>query len=325
MNTFQRGQLQRLPIRLFLALMVVWSNTGAPSARQPGSGAQQSTEPANLRWVLIPGTEVPGLPWQAVFQMGCVPGDAQCERSEKPRHTVTLTHAYSLLATEVTVRQFRAFVTATGYRTQAERDGWSLSFDGSGYAREAGLSWMMPGLTQDDRHPVVHVTWDDAVAYCTWAGGRLPTEAEWEHGARGGRTGLRYVWGNVDLGLGTPKGANVADEQVRQQFPRWTVFTGYDDGYVWTAPVGSFVSNGFGLSDMAGNVWEWTADWFSEDAFGSSSAMDPRGPSSGQSRVVRGSSWGDEPAVARVSERGHFPPSHRGYFFGVRCARDVIR
>ena len=142
---------------------------------------------------------------------------------------------------------------------------------------------------------------------------------------RAGRTGLRYVWGNVDLGLGTLKGANVADEQVRRQFPRWTVFTGYDDGYVWTAPVGSFVPNGFGLSDMAGNVWEWTADWFADDAFTSSSTTDPRGPSSGQSRVVRGSSWGDEPAVARVSERGHFPPSHRGYFFGIRCARDVIR
>ena len=126
-------------------------------------------------------------------------------------------------------------------------------------------------------------------------------------------------------GWGRPKAANVADEQVRRQFPRWTIFTGYDDGFVWTAPVGSFVPNGFGLSDMAGNVWEWTADWFSEDAFSSPSTTDPRGPSSGQSRVVRGSSWGDEPAVARVSERGHFPPSHRGYFFGVRCARDVAR
>ena len=121
------------------------------------------------------------------------------------------------------------------------------------------------------------------------------------------RTGLRYVWGNVDLGPGTPKGANVADEQVRRQFPRWTIFTGYDDGFVWTAPVGSFVPNGFGLSDMAGNVWEWTADWFSEDAFSSPSATNPRGPSSGQSRVVRGSSWGDEPAVARASRTRPFP------------------
>jgi formylglycine-generating enzyme required for sulfatase activity len=288
-------------------------------------GTPQSAEPADLRWIQIPGTQAPEAPWRAVFQMGCVPGDADCERAEKPRHFVTLTHAYSLLATELTVRQFSAFVTATGYRTEAERDGWSLTFDGSGYARAERLSWLIPGVTQDDRHPVVHVTWNDAVAYCAWAGGRLPTEAEWEHAARAARTGLRYVWGNVELGLGTAKQANVADERVRQQFPRWTVFTGYDDGFVWTAPVGSFVPNGFGLSDMAGNVWEWTADWFSEDAFSSSSATDPRGPSSGQSRVVRGSSWGDEPAVARVSERGHFPPSHRGYFFGIRCARDVNR
>jgi sulfatase modifying factor 1 len=332
-HTPQRGPLRQphlflfLFLFLFLALTVVWPTSGA-SSTQPAtraSGATPSPEPAGLRWVAIPGTQALEMPWRAVFQMGCVPGDAECERAETPRHYVTLTHAYSLLATEVTVGQFSAFVMTTGYRTQAERDGWSFIFDGSGYAREDGLSWIRPGVPQDDRHPVVHVTWDDAVAYCTWAGGRLPTEAEWEYAARGGRSGLRYVWGNVDLGLATPKSANIADERVKQMYPRWTIFTGYDDGFVWTAPVGSFLPNRFGLSDMAGNVWEWIADWFSENAFDSSSITDPRGPSSGQSRVVRGSSWGDEPAVARVSERGHFPPSHRGYFFGVRCAKDLVR
>jgi formylglycine-generating enzyme required for sulfatase activity len=307
---------------VLVALTVGWLAAHVQTAFAT-RGAVQPPEPADLRWQPIPGTQAPGMPWQAVFQMGCVPGDGECERSEKPRHSVTLTRAHALLATEVTVRQFRAFVTATGYRTEAERDGWSFSFDGAGYTRETGLSWTMPGITQDDRHPVVHVTWADAAAFCTWAGGRLPTEAEWEHAARGGRGGLRYVWGNLDLGLGTAKAANVADEQVRLQFPRWTVFTGYDDGYIRTAPVGSFVPNGFGLSDMAGNVWEWTADWFADDAYAASSAVDPRGASSGLSRVVRGSSWGDEPAVARVSQRGHFVPSHRGSFFGVRCARDV--
>lgn len=208
--------------------------------------------------------------------MGCVPDDRDCQDSEKPRHSVTLTRAYALLATEVDVGRFRAFVIATGYRTMAEREGWSFAFDRSGYSRQPGLSWIAPGFAQDDRHPVVHVSWDDAVACCTWAGGRLPTEAEWEYAARGGRPGVRSVWGDGDLRAETPKAANVADERVRPQFPWWTVFAGYDDGYAFTAPVGSFAANPFGLSDMAGNVWEWTADWYSPSAYASSPSTDPR-------------------------------------------------
>jgi formylglycine-generating enzyme required for sulfatase activity len=250
--------------------------------------------------------------------MGCVPGDSACQSYEKPRHQVALTRAYALLATEVTRGQFRTFTGLTGYRTLAEREGWGAAFDRAGYSRQDGLSWREPGFFQGDDHPVVQVSWDDAVAYCAWAGGRLPTEAEWEYAARGGVADARFVWGDAADGVS----ANVADDAARPHFPWWAVFPDYRDGFSWTAPAGSFAANAFGLFDMAGNVWEWMADWYAATAYASSSTVDPRGPASGRSRVVRGSSWGDEPLVLRVSERSYLAPEQRSYFHGFRCARD---
>lgn len=311
------GRIAALPgVRLMLlslTLAVVWLTAVEPSAQQP---------PGGLPWISIPGNQPSGLAWRAQFQMGCVPGDGACQAHEKPGHPVTLTRAYALLATEVTRRQFGTFARAARYDTAAEREGWGYAFDRAGYDRQDGLSWSAPGFFQDDDHPVVQVSWDDAVAYCAWAGGRLPTEAEWEYAARGGVEGARFVWGNAADGVRVPEAANVADDSVRPHFPWWTVFPNYRDGFGWTAPVGSFAANAFGLFDMAGNVWEWTADWYAPTAYAESPAVDPRGPASGRSRVARGSSWGDEPLVLRISERSHHAPEHRSYFHGFRCARN---
>ncbi|HEY6509984.1 MAG TPA: formylglycine-generating enzyme family protein [Vicinamibacterales bacterium] len=306
------GGMRHMP--LFLILTVTWLATIEPSAQQPADA---------LRWISVPGNQAPGLSWRAQFDMGCVPGDSACQLHEKPRHRVDLTRAYALLATEVTRGQFQTFADATGYRTLAEREGWGFAFDRAGYLRQDGLSWRAPGFFQEDDHPVVQVSWDDAVAYCAWAGGRLPTEAEWEYAARGGVEGARFVWGDSADGVRVPQGANVADDSARPHFSWWVVFPNYRDGYPWTAPVGSFAANAFGLFDMAGNVWEWTADWYAPTAYASSSTVDPVGPSPGRSRVARGSSWGDEPLVLRVSERSHMAPEQRSYFHGLRCARNV--
>jgi len=225
---------------------------------------------------------------------------------ERPPHPVFV-DKFELGVCPVTRAEYKCFVDATQH--------------------ELPLDWSHPQFAQPDL-PVVGVSWIDAVAYCAWRFEqdgrpvRLPTEAEWEFAARGGVDGALFVWGDTVDGIRSPEAANVADDTVRPHYPWWAVFPNYRDGFSWTAPAGSFAANGFGLFDMAGNVWEWTADWYAPTAYSSSPAMDPRGPASGRSRVVRGSSWGDEPLVLRISERSYQTPEHRSYFHGFRCARD---
>ena len=225
-----------------------------------------------LDWVKIPA---------GTFQMGCVPGDAECTDDEKPRHTVTISTPFLMMITPVTVAQYRRFAKA------AHRE-------------------VRSGLTseQSDDHPVVDVQWADAVAYCTWAGGRLPTEAEWEYAARGGRDGLKYPWGNSI----THDDANFKG-------------TGGRDRWEYTSPVGSFAANGYGLFDMVGNVWEWCADLYGATYYASSPATDPPGPSSGSSRVLRGGSCAFPQAFLRISLRGWIGPAGGVDSGGFRCVR----
>lgn len=245
---------------------------------------------------------------------------------EQPRHQVTL-DAFYLDQYEVTNQLFDQFVKATGHQTTAEKEGKAFAWvEGRGWQETNGASWRQPeaGPTvfASDRlqHPVVSVSWHDAVAYCRWAGKRLPTEAEFEYATRAG-TQTTYWWGNGSPG--TRQVANVADESGRNLFA--TIVTGYNDGFLRTAPVGTYEANPFGLFDMTGNVSEWTSDWFSDSYYATGPARNPTGPSSGEFKVFRGGSWFYVPVYFRSAIRYWDYPSGRYARNGFRCARDATK
>ncbi len=239
-------------------------------------GGCSTSKKSSVEMVLIEG---------GTFRMGTDHGLS----FEGPAHKVSL-NSFAIDTYEVTNRRFQEFVQATGYVTEAEKLGWSGVFDAQkqGWLPMPKADWHHPqGPESSDEgwgdHPVVHVSWDDAVAYCGWMDKRLPTEAEWEWAARGGVAGNEYAWGK-EL---HPQGRFMANTW-QGTFP---LYDKGDDGFLFLAPVGSFPHNGFGLYDMVGNVWEWTADWFAEDYFSRSPELNPEGPVEGSERVIRGGSW----------------------------------
>jgi formylglycine-generating enzyme required for sulfatase activity len=236
------------------------------------------------------------------FRMGTSGREAYPADGEAPVHNVDLS-PFSVDSVAVSNARFEAFVSHTGFVTEAERYGWSFVFAGflpddfpdtagvvnaPWWRQVYGADWRHPegpdsGLANRADHPVVHVSWNDAQAYCRWANARLPTEAEWEYAARGGRGSSVYPWGD-DL---EPDGAHLMNV-FQGTFPNDNTAA---DGYVGTAPVDSFPPNGFGLYNMTGNVWEWCTDWFDPAYYRSGARQDPTGPESGTHRVMRGGSY----------------------------------
>ena len=302
-------------------------NRKAGQARQ-----RQAEQPAPPRpdMVIIRG---------GTFTMGCTSEQRDCRDAEKPAHEVTVSDFY-LGRYAVTVREFKAFVDATGYKTDAEKEGWSWVWTGS-WEKKEGLNWKHDANgnirpASEMNHPVLYVSWYDAVAYCNWLseqqglrkvytirgrevvadwsanGYRLPTEAEWEYAARGG--GKSVLFGN---------GKNVADpsEINFDGSARWK--KAYSVAGVYrekTVPVGSLNSpNGLGLHDMSGNVYEWCWDWKAD--YSSSSKTNPRGPERGSDRVGRGGSWFSTPRLCRVAYRNYNAPTGRYFNVGFRLAR----
>lgn len=228
------------------------------------------------------------------FHMGAAKS-CQKDDGEEPVRRITLS-AFSLSVFSVTVSDFARFVAATGHVSDAERFGWSFVFDpdrasleqpGSWWRKCEGAKWSAPfgpGSGVDDlaHHPVTHVSWHDAVAYAQWAGGRLPSEAEWEYAARGGMDRKKYPWGD------TPPTEKFRCNIWRGKFPHENTAA---DGYAFTCPVDSFAPNRFGLYNMVGNVWEWTQDWFSRDYHRMvQETVDPKGPPFGEGKVLKGGS-----------------------------------
>jgi sulfatase modifying factor 1 len=243
--------------------------------------------------------------------------------NEQPRHHVRLSKPVMLGLHHVTRGQFGVFAAETGYKTDAEKDGFAQVWNGSKFAKTSGFSWHKPGIDQTDDHPVTCVTWNDAVAFCQWLSRRegrvyrLPTEAEWEYAYRAG-TQTAYTWGDdPNAGKGW---ANCADADGRTAHPGWVTFD-WSDGYVYTAPAASFRPNGWGLYDMAGNAWQWCADWYGEYAEGG--AVDPAGPAEGTKRVLRGGSWFGAPCSSRAAYRSKISPAYRGQNVGFRVAAEI--
>ena len=362
-NLTPRISLLLVAIVAFVATYYLRKGTSRESIRQV---SEVSSKTKNLTssntesldgMLLIPGGE---------FLMG---SDSQLAwPDERPVHRV-IVDAFWIDKTEVTNAQFEKFVKATGYLTTAERiptvdeimanvpegtprpspeqlQAGSLVFVPTNFAVRlndmrqwwqwvAGANWRHPegpdsNIEGRENHPVVHVSWDDASAYAAWAGKRLPTEAEWEFAARGGLASKNYVWG---------------DEPPSEKSPQANLWTGEfphknssADGYARTAPVGSFPPNGFGLSDMSGNVWEWCSDWYDRELYkqrhptepttnpvGPDSSHDPLRPFASQ-RSLRGGSFLCHESYCtryRPSARHGLSPDTGMSHLGFRCVLSV--
>lgn len=259
------------------------------------------------------------------FTMGSLKGVSNS--NEHPQHFVSV-NAFYLDTHEVTNRQFQQFVQANRYRTTAEQEGKAYGLTSQGEQKHiSGASWRQPEgeesvfASERELHPVVAISWEDAKAYCTGVGKRLPTEAEWEYAARAGTT-TNYWWGQ-EFPPSSKLVGNTADKSAKEKFGWSRAKDTYDDGYVRTAPVGSFKANPWGLYDMSGNVWEWVEDWYGEDYYQSSPNENPKGPERGEQKVLRGGSWNYGPSSLRSAIRGRDFPSKRNAYFGVRCAQDA--
>jgi formylglycine-generating enzyme required for sulfatase activity len=274
------------------------------------------TNSIDAKLALIPAGE---------FLMGSRLRDDQAEADEKPQHRVRITQPFYLGVTEVTRRQFCVFVDKTGYQTEAEKDGkggWGWSEETRDLEQNPRYTWRSPGFEQTDEHPVVNVSWNDARAFIAWLtrkegrSYRLPTEAEWEYACRAGTT-TRYFCGDDPESLAAV--GNIADGTLKARYPKLGTIRARD-GYIYTAPVGRFQPNAFGLYDLHGNVWEWCSDGYDGRYYEASPLEDPPGPAGASLRVNRGYGWIGNPRHCRSADRSSDPPEHRNCMLGFRLA-----
>lgn len=323
-----------------LLLSACSTEAGRAAATPPAT----ATNTLGMQMVLIPAGE---------FMMGNDASEAELAKhfpgyeakrlrdlaDEAPVHRVRLTRPFYMARHEVTVGQFRRFLEASGHVPESIADGtggygYNPRYDpattrrGDAFeGRDPHYSWRNPGFAQSDDHPVVNVTWNDAQALAAWLSRteqrryRLPTEAEWEYACRAG-TRSHFHSGDAPASLASV--ANVFDADAAVNWPAWKGFAlGSHDGFAFTAPVGRFAPNAFGLHDMHGNVWEWTADWHDEHYYAHSPRDDPPGPADGTVKVRRGGSWHTWPLYARCGYRNWNAPDTRYTLVGIRLVMEA--
>jgi formylglycine-generating enzyme required for sulfatase activity len=257
---------------------------------------------------------------QGRFKQGSLRAQGGATAFETPLHWVAI-GSLSMSANAVTVDDFQQFVADTG----SDMRGCD-TYDGD-WKRRSDNSWKNPGFPQTGTHPVTCVSWNDAKAYARWLSAktghsyRLPSASEWEYAARAGGEAVQPWSADGSAACAT---ANVADASAAQRYPGWTVF-GCSDGYVYTAPVGSFKANSFGLNDMLGNVFQWTEDCWHADYTDAPIDGSARSDGDCSEHELRGGSWFSTPAYVRANYRNHFAADYRTSSVGIRLVRDIAQ
>ena len=236
------------------------------------------------------------------FTMGCLPMDNDCDDAEKPAHEVAITQGFWIGQTATTVGAYKQYSRKTSRPMPPSKDNEGRR------------------LNEDDRLPIVAMTWDEAKAFCAWAGMRLPTEAEWEYAARAGSTESRYADLNAIAWYADNSGTRHLDSAALSRGEQQNYSQRLLENGNGPHPVAQKQPNSWKLYDMLGNVWQWTADYYADGYYGQSPGSDPPGPSSGEWRVLRGGSWFNTAWDVRPVLRYARSPSNRNNDFGFRCA-----
>ena len=326
-----------IPCRFVMMIVVAGLLWGTLQCELQAADPVITTNSIKMRLVEVPAGEfLMGAEEDPVETLKAFPDGSTWLDAEFPRHKVKITKPFLIGQHEVTLNQFLIFYHDAKYKVDAEKDGEpSWGFDKELRLIESNRfrPWDPIAWKIDMNHPVIYVSWNDAVEFCDWLTRkegkiyRLPTEAEWEYACRAGSE-QRYSFGDAPEEL--VRYANSADSSRLNVFypnasdPKLrSKFLAGNDTYVWTAPVGKFLPNRFGLHDMHGNAWEWCSDWYDESFYAESPLEDPEGPRHGVARVLRGGAFYDSPFHLRCARRQSAEPSSRDYgnSFRVVCER----
>lgn len=263
---------------------------------------------------MIPKTEKPSIEWASIpagtFTMGSPTSEA-FRGADETQHQVTLS-AFKMSKHEITVGQFKAFVDATGYKTDADKGtsfSGSIIWTGTEVLEKEGVNWKCdmqgnPRLATEYSQPVIHISWNDATAFADWMGCRLPSEAEWEYACRAGTTTPFNTGNNLTTGQANYNGNYPYNNNAKG------IYRGQ------TMAVGSYAPNAWGLYDMHGNVWEWCSDWYGD--YPSAAQTNPTGAATGSDRVCRGGGWANLTRYCRSAYRSLYYPAFRNAFSGFR-------